>query len=278
LPDPSRPTTHGATARPRRSTVAARLRAWFGRRLVDRLRWIDGPVHVAYHPDVAYELQQMPEVRLLYESWTAGNRRGNGGDLARLYALILNITHCLADGVAGDFAELGVWRGNSAAVLAHFAARHDRHVYLFDTFTGFDARDLRGVDEHRPTQFQETSVDAVRKTVGNDSCTTYVPGFFPESVTPAAEAATYAVVHLDCDLYAPTRAALEFFYPRLSSGGVLLVHDYASGIWPGVTQALDEWRAVSGELLVLLPDKSGTAIIRKTAVRSFRSPGSATSI
>ena len=87
-----------------------------------------------------------PEFRALYQSWIAGNRRGNGGDLTRLYAFILNIKHCLADGVAGDFAELGVWRGNSAAVLAHFAALSDRRVYLFDTFTGFDARDLRDVD------------------------------------------------------------------------------------------------------------------------------------
>jgi hypothetical protein len=257
LPLPSAPP-------PPRATVSRRLRAWFGRRLIDRLRWTDGPVHVAYHPDVAYELHQLPEFRALYESWIADNRRGNGGDLARLYAFILNIKHCLADGVAGDFAELGVWRGNSAAVLAHFAAQNDRHVFLFDTFTGFDTRDLCGVDEHRRVQFTETSIDAVRRTVGNNAHTTYVPGFFPESITSAAERATYAVVHVDCDLYAPTKAALEFFYPRMSLGGILFVHDYASGIWPGVTQAIDELRAVTGEALVLLPDKSGTAIIRKT--------------
>lgn len=253
----------GEKTRPR-STVAGRLRAWFGRRLIDRLRWADGPVHVAYHPDAAYELHELPEFRALYQSWIAGNRRGNGGDLTRLYGFILNIKHCLADGVAGDFAELGVWRGNSAAVLAHFAALNDRHVYLFDTFTGFDARDLRDVDGHRSTQFAETSLDAVRRTVGHEAHTTYIQGFFPESVTPAAERATYAVVNIDCDLYAPTRAALEFFYTRLARGGILFLHDYASGIWPGVTQAVDEMRAKTGEALVLMPDKSGTAIIRKT--------------
>ena len=43
----------------------------------------------------------------------------------------------------------------------------------------------------------------------------------------------------------------------------MFVHDYASGIWPGVTQATDELRAATGESLVLLPDKSGTAIIRR---------------
>ena len=265
-------TTHEETLsppvplRPPRATAARRLRAWLGKRLIERLKWTDGPVHVAYHPDVAYELHHLPEFRELYDAWIAGNRRCNGGDLTRLYAFILNIKHCLADGVAGDFAELGVWRGNSAAVLAHFAAQNDRNVYLFDTFTGFDARDLCGVDAHRKAEFTETSLDAVRRVVGNDAHTTYVPGFFPESVTPAAECATYAVVNIDCDLHAPTKAALEFFYPRMAPGGILFVHDYASGVWPGVAQAVDELRAATGESLVLLPDKSGTAIIRKTFV------------
>ena len=49
----------------------------------------------------------------------------------------------------------------------------------------------------------------------------------------------------------------------MSPGGIMFVHDYASGIWPGVTQATDELRAATGESLVLLPDKSGTAIIRR---------------
>jgi Macrocin-O-methyltransferase (TylF) len=252
-----------ASSRPRTSVVR-QLRVWIGRRLIDRLHWTEGPVHIAYHPDAAYETQQLPEFRALYESWIAGNRRCNGGDLTRLYAFILNIKQCLADGVVGDFAEVGVWRGNSAATLAHFAARHDRHVYLFDTFSGFDARDLQDIDGHRSAEFQETSLDAVRRVVGNETHTTYVQGYFPESITPAAERATYAVVHIDCDLYSPTKAALDFFYPRMSRGGIFFLHDYASGVWPGVTQAIDEFRAVTGESLVLLPDKSGTTIIRKT--------------
>jgi hypothetical protein len=251
------------SSRPR-ATLARQFRVWIGRRLIDRLHWTDGPVHIAYHPDAAYETHQLPEFRALYESWIAGNRRCNAGDLTRLYALILNIKQCIADSVTGDFAEVGVWRGNSAATLAHFAARNDRHLYLFDTFTGFDARDLSGIDGHRPPEFQGMSLDAVRRVVGNETHTTYVQGYFPESVIPAAERATYAVVHVDCDLYAPTKAALDFFYPRLSHGGILFLHDYASGIWPGVTQAIDEFRGATGESLVLLPDKSGTAIIRKT--------------
>ena len=77
------------------------------------------------------------------------------------------------------------------------------------------------------------------------------------------EDARFALVHLDCDLYAPTRAAMEFFYPRLTRGGLLVVHDYASGHWPGVVRAVDEFLADKPEKPVLIPDKSGSAALVK---------------
>ena len=73
----------------------------------------------------------------------------------------------------------------------------------------------------------------------------------------------YAVVHLDCDLYAPIKAGLEFFYDRVSPGGILIVHDYANPCWDGPKRAVDEFMPRIAENLVLIPDKSGTAIIRK---------------
>jgi hypothetical protein len=61
------------------------------------------------------------------------------------------------------------------------------------------------------------------------------------------------------------KAALECFYPRVSPGGILLLHDYSSGHWPGVRQAVDEFFQKLPEKPILIPDKSGTAIVRKMA-------------
>ena len=60
------------------------------------------------------------------------------------------------------------------------------------------------------------------------------------------------------------KAALEFFYPRMPRGGMLILHDYSSEIWVGATRAIDEFYKATGEFISLWPDKSGTAIIRKT--------------
>jgi hypothetical protein len=221
------------------------------------------PGYFAYYPDGLSTFSD--HQRKLYRRWIRGNKRNNNGDASRFMALLLNLRQLQRDEIEGDFAELGVWKGNSAALLADFAASSGKRLFLFDTFSGFDRRDLVGVDETKRLEFADTSIDYVRQTVGHDEVTTYVQGFFPESLTPEIEERTFALIHIDCDLYEPMKAALEFFYPRMPKGGMLILHDYSSGTWPGATKAVDEFRQAMGEYLSLWPDKSGTAMIRKSA-------------
>jgi Macrocin-O-methyltransferase (TylF) len=75
-------------------------------------------------------------------------------------------------------------------------------------------------------------------------------------------------VHLDCDLYAPFAAGLRYFNPRLVEGGFLIMHDYSSLYWAGAEQAIDEFFADLPEKPIPIPDKSGTAVIRKTATEA----------
>jgi hypothetical protein len=218
------------------------------------------PCFLAYYPD---SIESFPNRRDLYRRWIRGNGTNNG-DASRFVALMLNLRQLQSEGIDGDFAELGVWRGNSAAILADFALRSGRRLFLFDTFSGFDERDLIGIDRNMRLGFGDTSIDYVRQTVGCDAITSYVEGFFPQSVTPEVAQRGFALVHIDCDLYAPMKAALEFFYPRMPKGGMLIVHDYSSGAWAGATQAIDEFYSATGEHVSLWADKSGTAMIRKS--------------
>jgi hypothetical protein len=110
-----------------------------------------------------------PEYKDLYHRFTAENRVNNGGDWPRFWSLILNLKQVLESDVQGDFAELGVWRGNVAAVLAHVAALHNRQVHLFDTFDGFDGRDLTGIDSDKDPLYGDTSVELVRAVIGSNS-------------------------------------------------------------------------------------------------------------
>lgn len=229
-------------------------------------RWLhasNAPYMLEHRPDF-HRGGGMADYHALRRGWIHSNEGNNGGDFARLYMLHLNVEAVLASGVAGDLVELGVYKGNSAYLLARSARRHGRTTYLFDTFEGFDSRDFQHEDADRPKAFADTSLGAVRRLVG-DEATVYVQGYFPESARTIDMPARIAVAHIDCDLYEPMKAALAEFYPRLSPGGLLVMHDYASGQWPGATRAVDEFFADKPEKPILGPDKSGSALIRRAA-------------
>jgi hypothetical protein len=220
-------------------------------------RW---PAFHAYYPD---GIQSSPELADLYRRWIRGNKTNNNGDATRFMALMLNVSQLQKENIEGDFAELGVWKGNSAAILAHFASQSARRLFLFDTFSGFDQRDLSGVDQGHGKAFADTSVEFVSETVGHPEVTTYLQGFFPDTITEEVRERRFALAHIDCDLYQPMKSALDFFYPRMPKGAMLILHDYSSGTWDGATRAIDEFCAATGECISLWPDKSGTAMIRK---------------
>jgi Macrocin-O-methyltransferase (TylF) len=69
----------------------------------------------------------------------------------------------------------------------------------------------------------------------------------------------FALVHIDVDLYEPTRAALEFFHPRLSPGAVMICDDYGFASCPGARKAVDEYLADKADVAIELP--SGQALI-----------------
>lgn len=194
------------------------------------------------------------------EGYLAAGR--NSGDMARFYFFSLVFDQIVKEGVTGDLAELGVYRGNTATLLASYARRLGATAYLLDTYEGFSAEDLKGIDADKRMDFADTSLERVRALVGDDNVK-YVKGFFPATASQLPEDGTYCLVHIDCDLYAPIRSALEYFYPRLAPGGFMIVHDYSSLHWNGAEKAVDEFFLRKPECPIPLPDGIGSAVIRK---------------
>ncbi len=196
----------------------------------------------------------------LRRDWTHGRPKGNDLDLIRMTFLALNIARLEAAAVPGAFAELGVWRGNSAKVIHRLAP--GRRFYLFDTFAGFKQEDAeRDPARDSATHFRDTTLETVKAFLDDSQNLTFCPGWFPETAAAVPQQEVFAFVHLDCDLYRPMKSALEFFYPRMSPGGMIAIHDYGSGRWPGVAQAVDEFLSDKPEGLVCVPDTSGTAAL-----------------
>jgi hypothetical protein len=197
-----------------------------------------------------------------YRAFVFGNEQNNAGDLARYYFFRLVFDQLEEEGVKGDVAELGVYKGNTAFLLAQFARRSNVTAYLLDTYAGFVKEDLSGFDAKQPMQFTDTSLEAVKSLVGERNVR-FVQGHFPDSAKLLPETATYSIVHIDCDLGAPFQAGLRYFYPRMVCGGFLIMHDYANLYWEGAKLAINEFFADKAERLIPIPDKSGTVVVRK---------------
>ena len=115
-------------------------------------------IYIAYMPDSYATFGNTTVFDNLFKSFIKKNKLKNSGDIPRLWSFILNVQKIMDENIEGDFAELGVWRGNTASILAKFALDNNRKVFLFDTFDGFDQSDLKGIDTNKKVLFQNTSI------------------------------------------------------------------------------------------------------------------------
>jgi O-methyltransferase len=156
--------------------------------------------------------------------------------------------------VPGDIAECGVFRGSSLLATGLFVKQHGlrKSVMGFDSFEGFGesiALDLQlggqtSVDK-QVGGFNETSVELILERIerlGLEHVVRVHKGFFSDTL-PAYSRADFSFVHLDCDIYQSYKECLEFFYPRLSSTGIILFDEYNDPPWPGCNLAVDEFFA-----------------------------------
>jgi len=173
----------------------------------------------------------------------------------------LQVLHQFAGAVphlSGEVAEIGVYRGGTAYLLATIFSDQKRRVRLFDTFSGIPAT-AASMDIHREGDFADTNLSGVAQFLQGFDNIAFHTGVFPDSVTPEADAASYCFVHVDADIYRSVCDCCEFFYPRLVQGGMLLFDDYGFATCPGVRKAVDEFFADKAHKPLYLP--TGQALV-----------------
>ncbi|NPA36480.1 MAG: methyltransferase [Chlorobi bacterium] len=184
-------------------------------------------------------------------------------DKNRFYALWLQLRRIEEQKIPGSMAELGVYKGHTAKLIHHMAP--ERKLYLFDSFSGLPKQVIRedcdGTIRPQTVKFDNTSKEEVVRYVDGNNNVEVREGIFPETATDLNDE-VFAFVHLDADLYQSTIDGLKFFYPRLSPGGCLIVHDYNHD-WEGVKKAVDEFSETIPEYFVDMPDMYGSVILVK---------------
>jgi O-methyltransferase len=160
----------------------------------------------------------------------------------------------------GNVMEAGVFQGGTARLLREaIGERTDRDLYLFDSFEGM-ARTDTGLDRHKRGDFADTSVESVRKAVGEAPFAHFCKGWIPDSFA-GLDDVRLCFAHIDLDLYQGVFDTLNFVYPRLSIGGVIVLDDYGFASCPGARRAVDEFFADKPEEPLAL--QTGQAVIHK---------------
>lgn len=141
--------------------------------------------------------------------------------------------------IFGDMAEVGSYQGGSSKIICE--AKKEQNFHIFDTFEGLPH--VTEKDTHFGTKFwhdndfDQTSEDNVKKYLSKYPNVFLHKGLFPFSAE-SIKHLRFSFVHLDVDLYTSTLESLNFFYPRLVLGGIILTHDFHSS---GVHAAFDEF-------------------------------------
>lgn len=158
-------------------------------------------------------------------------------------------------------AEAGVFAGDFAKEINRKFPF--RKLHLFDTFSGFDERDLKKEYQYSKAKEGDYSLTSealvLSKMEFKENCIIH-KGYFPETANGLEE--KYCFVNLDLDLYEPTKKGLHFFSNYMEKGGIILVHDYFADNFEGPRIAVDEFMMEkTSDHLIKMPIGDGISIL-----------------
>ena len=171
--------------------------------------------------------------------------------MKRLNQLQQAVETVLREGIPGDLIETGVLRGGACifmrAILEAYGVR-DRIVWAADSFKGFPARTPGAgqLDAEACNKWAATRAEVeenFRRYHLFDEQVQILEGWFADTL-PVAPIEALAVLRLDGDIYPSTLDALNALYPKLSTGGYLIVDDYYA--FEECRDAVREYRSAHG--------------------------------
>jgi len=169
---------------------------------------------------------------------------------------ILKMTLCQATLSEGDVFECGVFRGGTALLEAmtldaNSSAKVEKKLHLFDSFQGMP-NSMRGVDRIKAGDLGATSVEHVAALLKDFPFAEIHTGFIPQTFSNL-QVNKICWAHIDVDIYQSVRDCIQYIYPKLTPGGMMIFDDYGFPSCPGARRAVDEAFAGLPEVPICLP-------------------------
>ena len=166
-----------------------------------------------------------------------------------------NLHACLHEvrrgNVPGDFVEAGVWRGGGTIYMRAFLEAYRdpvRKVWVADSFEGLPKPKEEYAADRGSTLWASEYLAVSQPQVESnfamyqllDDRVRFLKGFFSETM-PTAPIDAISLLRLDGDMYESTFVVLRHLYPKMSTGGFVIVDDY--GMLPECNRAVEDYRA-----------------------------------
>jgi len=149
--------------------------------------------------------------------------------------------------VAGDFAEFGVWQG--ATFLPMARAWPDRACHAVDSFRGMAEPTVRDVDLDGTQSCPRGAFDVggagpLRQATAAMPNVVIHEGFVPAILRECHTPRGFAFAHVDLDHFEPTLETLEWLWPRVNPGGLVVCHDWFEDSVRLAAGAVSDWMAI----------------------------------
>jgi len=161
----------------------------------------------------------------------------------------------------GDFVEVGVWRGGTAALMA--AAAPAKAIHLFDTFSGVAKADLEydtlyiggeHADTHQSTVEHLFEAMGLKGNINSGIFPDDTLRFLPKSVSLA---------HIDVDTYSSAKDSFLAVWPAVLPNGIVIFDDYGFFGCEGVAQAVNELNSTINDALFVHNINGHALLIKK---------------
>lgn len=202
-----------------------------------------------------------------YRDFLTSDGRAGTRILARRFMLI-ELAKSVA-GLKGSTAECGVARGTGSALICETLkatyADHEFH-FAFDSFAGVsEPTEVDKTADGKCNWYQgklSHNFSSVKQRLSVFPFCQVVKGWIPNCFDGLIDDQSFRFVHIDVDLYEPTRASLEAIYPRLVPGGVIVFDDHGFRNCPGARKAAEEFFGDKPDSIVELTTSQAFVIKR----------------
>ena len=166
-----------------------------------------------------------------------------------------------------NFVECGVGEGTSTYFALKEITEQQKitnfHFHLYDAWDTMLQKQLVKNELSNIHTYNELNLNITKSNLHEyEKYIIYHQGYIPDSFKTEPESPNFiSYLHIDLNAVNPTMDALEFFYPKLAKGGVILFDDYGWDVYIDTKLAIDNYFKDLPGMLFKLP--TGQAIYFK---------------